>query len=440
MIKSTNFYQAKINASALYRFKELLRYDPKVMLAYGFELARKELIDAKFGAVLSMESFFNPDGNAEITRQYARLKVMIKSAFSLEASNLKKRKNPFERLNPIEKKRDTLAKITNEQLNGFFDRYVSGISDRHYSIIFPVVQHEVEAIMRNYAKIELKKTDMPKKEWLVILPAAFSIAIDELKYEIPLFESVPESTFDNTKELYYGSTIFPDQNIKHFYKTLADIIKSFSSWKRIFIMNKVERKEEKIVLKPIKTYETPELIGQGSYGCVYRKPIRCKNGTEINEKYGSPAYLMKLATEEGVEKELVVSKLLQKIDPTQKYSLYFLTDGCEIDAPSIPTKGCKIYSKHMRGYIMKYGGVNLKEYILTHPHDITIDLVWRWLNKLIKGLVLFKKLSLIHQDIKPQNIVVNEEKDIFFIDFGLSYVFKPKELPDKRTKMTKKAQ
>lgn len=186
---------------------------------------------------------------------------------------------------------------------------------------------------------------------------------------------------------------------------------------------KMERKEKKDIEPGVK------LIGQGTYGCVYRKPLQCKNPA-MNKKYGSPDYLMKVSDVKALAEEMKISEMMKKIDPFQEYFLYLLPEGCDIKTSyaSLRPK-CKIEvleeiredSKNVKGYFLKYGGVALKDYLATHRDSITIDTVWNWLNKLVKGLVLLKLLGLVHQDLKTDNLVVNAEGDIFFIDFGLTY-------------------
>src|SRR3989344_3177768 len=158
-------------------------------------------------------------------------------------------------------------------------------------------------------------------------------------------------------------------------------------------------------------------IGKGKYCCVFRPPLNCKDNETLNRKYGNKQYVMKVINEQDIEDETKWLKILQKIDPEQKYFIYLLTPGC------IPEEfkevKCKVI-KNYKGYFMKYGGITLKEFISNYDNrsKITIKYIWKLLIKVLYGIQLLVKNNFVHGDIKSDNFVIDEYGDIYIIDFG----------------------
>lgn len=282
-------------------------------------------------------------------------------------------------------------------------------------------------ISSDYALQMYYTLDIEKKTWLTIIPSAFAISWTILKKSGIDVERIEEPVFGNTFILYANSAFGKDVIKDDFEDITMSMIDSLKGdMKKIFI-GKEDIKEH----KTIESYEESKLIGQGTYGCVYRKPLECKNKQTINKNYGNPDYLMKLAKVSSLKKELEISKMLRKIDPLQEYFLYLSPKGCSVK-PSLVDLSVKCHvlnrepHEQYKGYILKYGGVTLRSFLDTHRDEISIDLIWNWFNKLIKALVLLRILGIIHQDIKLDNLVVNSKREIFLIDFGLSYKFDEK--------------
>ena len=77
--------------------------------------------------------------------------------------------------------------------------------------------------------------------------------------------------------------------------------------------------------------------------------------------------------------------------------------------------------------ILKFGGPDLKtlgnellkEYLKTDKND-RVDTFWLSVHNLIKGIQFFKEHGIVHNDIKPQNILFNlTNGNLRYIDFGL---------------------
>lgn len=169
-----------------------------------------------------------------------------------------------------------------------------------------------------------------------------------------------------------------------------------------------------------------ELIGSGTYGCLYYPPLSCKE-KELNEKYGNKDYALKVSTEEGIRDDLKLSPVLQKIDPLQQYFLYIIPKKCSLDIPKdYLMNKCIVVQKEPDkkyvGHFIKYGGIALNEYLNKYPKKITINRIWKWLIKLIYAVSLLQKERIFHGDIKINNIIIDDLDNIYLIDFGLSTI------------------
>lgn len=165
-------------------------------------------------------------------------------------------------------------------------------------------------------------------------------------------------------------------------------------------------------------------VGEGSYGSVYRPPLKCIN-KKINDRYQNNNYVMKVSTEETIDNEIQMSNVLRKIDPYSKYFIYILHNKVMLDVNVSEINSHFVKNnpdKKFFGYYMKYGGMDLNDYYSLYKHKITIKLVWKWLNTLLEAIDLLQTNKILHLDIKTNNIVIDSNDDIRLIDFGLSNV------------------
>ncbi len=69
-------------------------------------------------------------------------------------------------------------------------------------------------------------------------------------------------------------------------------------------------------------------------------------------------------------------------------------------------------------YVTEYlDGITLREWMLQNPLP-AIDLVIPIVEQIAKGLRAFHRLEMLHQDIKPENIMINSDAQVTIIDFG----------------------
>ena len=179
------------------------------------------------------------------------------------------------------------------------------------------------------------------------------------------------------------------------------------------------------------------IIGQGSYGCVFRPYIPCQKKKKLPD--GSIQRLVsKFMLTSEAKKEIKEFKLIHKNDLNNKYHLGVPTI-CQPDYndPHIVNelKKCKLkgnnplYNEKSNPKLYSvltfpYGGLNLDDFckkkLNTFPQS-NVDEFWKkCVLNLFEGLVFFRKTNIIHYDLKPQNILFDSENmNMKYIDFGM---------------------
>ncbi len=96
--------------------------------------------------------------------------------------------------------------------------------------------------------------------------------------------------------------------------------------------------------------------------------------------------------------------------------------GRRIDDPHVlrvlPITGERSYLYYVTEYIE---GQSLSRWMETHPKP-TLDEVRAITEQITKGLRAFHRREMVHQDIKPDNLMIDRQGRIKIIDFGSTYV------------------
>jgi serine/threonine protein kinase len=177
----------------------------------------------------------------------------------------------------------------------------------------------------------------------------------------------------------------------------------------------------------------PSVIGKGAYGCVHSPALECADGR--NSK-SDPKQISKFMTVWDANNEMDEFVLIGNADKNEDFHLGKPTQ-CAIKTNDLNRHaviGCKNTSMFnpdkLSEYallLLKHGGADLIKYgddVQTWTkNDANVrknELFWLEVSRMLYGLKIFEENDIIHFDLKPQNIVYNEEKNrINFIDFGM---------------------
>ena len=177
-------------------------------------------------------------------------------------------------------------------------------------------------------------------------------------------------------------------------------------------------------------------LGEGAYGCVHKPSIHCKSEPKPGFKYDK--YVSKIMKTKNAQDELAEFVVIKNIDPTDEYHLGEpILCKPKLDELNVRNdiKKCKHISiadieakpDDYSLLVMKFGGPDLKalcktyltKYLDKNKEERT-DKFWLETHHLLKGLKFFRDNGIVHNDIKPQNILFDSiNGKMKYIDFGL---------------------
>lgn len=175
-----------------------------------------------------------------------------------------------------------------------------------------------------------------------------------------------------------------------------------------------------------------KMIKQGSYGCLYRPPLKCGLSSGVVQEANE---VTKLITKTNAAKELEEADKLRPIDAAQKYFVYS-GKSCDftVNAADPEINRCRAVRGRMSAklLIMPDGGVDLDDY---SPKSSEYAATFAGFRNLLEGLQALHTGGYAHFDIKPGNMVARMDGDVCiarFIDFGLMRSHNPYPEEDHR--------
>ena len=173
-------------------------------------------------------------------------------------------------------------------------------------------------------------------------------------------------------------------------------------------------------------YMAYELLGEGTYGCVYKPSLPCKEkGISYKNK------LSKLMLTSAAIKEIQEYAMIDSVDKTAEFytgkpvrctlknspAVAAAVKKCGVNG--IKNKTAKEVAKGSSLLIIGDGGLDLDKWV-KQVKSAEVSGFWREMMRMFRGIQVLQKHSIVHHDIKPQNIVYNAETGrSALIDFGL---------------------
>lgn len=174
-----------------------------------------------------------------------------------------------------------------------------------------------------------------------------------------------------------------------------------------------------------------ELIGQGTFGCVFKPHLLCKSNKskKIDDDYVSKLIVLRPGEYYRLVQEVNIGKIILS---SKKYSTYFspILSICPIkynDIDDKDIKQCNSTNKYPENKMMlaklkKVNGVNFIDTLKNLHKTICLTKFFTIYNDLLIGLNFLSEKKIIHYDIKWDNVLYDENiKRCVIIDFGLAF-------------------
>ncbi|KAI4353608.1 hypothetical protein L6164_002543 [Bauhinia variegata] len=171
-------------------------------------------------------------------------------------------------------------------------------------------------------------------------------------------------------------------------------------------------------------YEKLEKVGEGTYGKVYKAKEKAtgqlvalkKTRLEMDEEGVPPTALREVSLLQMLSQSIYIVRLLsvEHVDKTPK---------------SATATAAAAASKPLLYLVFEYLDTDLKKFIDSHrkgpnPRPLPPSLVQSFLFQLCKGVAHCHSHGVLHRDLKPQNLLLDQQKGILKIaDLGLGRAF-----------------
>ena len=159
--------------------------------------------------------------------------------------------------------------------------------------------------------------------------------------------------------------------------------------------------------KYIGQFVLSEKLGQGTFGIVVLATHQI-TGEKVAVKILEKERILQEADKTRIEREIKILKNLRHNNIVHLYDIK--------ETPS------SLY------IIMEYiSGKELFDYIISKKHLSELESC-NFYQQIISGIEYLGKIKVVHRDLKPENLLLDENKNIKFVDFGLSNIYPNNEL------------
>lgn len=148
-------------------------------------------------------------------------------------------------------------------------------------------------------------------------------------------------------------------------------------------------------------YEKLEKIGEGTYGTVFKGKSK-------------------------ETQEIVALKRVRLDDDDEGVPSSALREICllkELKHKNIVRLYDVLHSEKKLTLVFEHCDQDLKKYFDSLNGEIDMDLVKSFMYQLLRGLGFCHSHNVLHRDLKPQNLLINENGELKLADFGLARAF-----------------
>lgn len=155
----------------------------------------------------------------------------------------------------------------------------------------------------------------------------------------------------------------------------------------------------------VETYTKLDKLGQGTYATVFKGKSRITDNLVALKE-------IRLEHEEGAPCTAIREVSLLK----------------ELRHANIVTLHDIVHTEKSLTLVFEYLDKDLKQYMDDHRCMMSMNNVKLFLFQLLRGLAYCHKRRILHRDLKPQNLLINEKGELKLADFGLA---RAKSVPTK---------
>lgn len=145
------------------------------------------------------------------------------------------------------------------------------------------------------------------------------------------------------------------------------------------------------------TYTKLDKLGEGTYATVYKGKSRLTNNLVALKE-------IRLEHDEGAPCTAIREVSLLK----------------DLKHNNIVTLHDIVHTEKSLTLVFEYLEKDLKQYMEDHGNFMTINNIKIFLFQLLRGLSYCHKRQILHRDLKPQNLLINERGELKLADFGLA--------------------
>ena len=160
-------------------------------------------------------------------------------------------------------------------------------------------------------------------------------------------------------------------------------------------------------------------IASGQYGCAFSPALPCDLPRPRKKHVGK----VFAKDREAIHEQNIQEHIIYKVDPTHTFTVGFL-GNCTIT--ELSDKDDHARCPHLwdnspiryKQLIYNYGGVSLDDLLKRPKRSMSLKKILAAMLPIFKGVAKLNTMGYIHQDIKPANILVKDNK-CYLIDFGI---------------------